>query len=68
MCFYKKINKKVNNEKNGILLKQYIHYIRNMRYLNKEMINDIRNMSDEEKMEIIILYNDIIDSIANIIN
>jgi hypothetical protein len=23
MCFYKKINKKINNDKNGILLKQY---------------------------------------------
>jgi hypothetical protein len=39
-----------------------------MRYLSKEMINDIRNMSDEEKMEIIILFNDIVDSMANIIN
>lgn len=58
-------------KKNGILLKQYIHYIhyiRNMRYLSKEMINDIRNMSDEEKMELIILFNDVVDSMANIIN
>jgi hypothetical protein len=45
-----------------------VFYLNNMRYLSKEMINDIRNMSDEEKMEIIILFNDIVDSMANIIN
>jgi hypothetical protein len=45
-----------------------VFYLNNMRYLSKEMINDIRNMSDEEKMEIIILFNDIVDSMADIIN
>jgi hypothetical protein len=39
------------------LLKKCIHNIRNMRKLDDEMINNIRNVSDEEKMYIIISFN-----------
>lgn len=53
--------KKINNENK--LLKKYIHDIRNIRILNKEMLNDIDIMTHEEKMCIIITLNDVIDSI-----
>jgi hypothetical protein len=31
--------------------------------LDKEMIHNIRNMSNEEKMEIIIAFNDVVENI-----
>jgi hypothetical protein len=34
-----------------------------MKSLDKEMINNIRNMSNEEKMEIIIALNDVVENI-----
>ena len=49
------------------LCKRYIHDIRNIRPLDKEMINNIRNMSNEEKMNIIITFNDIIEYLKDII-
>ncbi len=47
---------------NASLFKKYIHEIRNMRTLDEEMINNIRNMSSEEKMEIIISFNVVVDN------
>ena len=43
------------------MLAKYVHDIRNLNTLNKEMLNNIRNMSDEKKMEIIIALNDVVD-------
>ena len=38
-----------------------------MKPLDKEMINNIRNMSNEEKMNIIISFNDMVGYIKEII-
>ena len=42
------------------LCKKYIHEIRNIKILDEEMINNILNMSNEDKMDIIISFNHII--------
>jgi hypothetical protein len=47
------------------IFKKYLHDIRNMRVLDDEMINNIRTMSNEDKMEIIILFNDVVDNLKN---
>ena len=49
------------------LYKRYIHDIRNIKPLDKEMINNIRNMSNEEKMNIIISLNDVVEYIKGIL-
>ena len=49
------------------LCKKYIHEIRNIKILDKEMINNIRNMSNEDKMDIIISFNDVVDYLIQII-
>ncbi len=46
------------------LCRKYVHDVRNMKSLDKEMINNIRNMSNEEKMEIIIALNDVVENIS----
>jgi hypothetical protein len=58
---------KMTNNNDTKLYNKYIHDIRNMRSLNKEMINNIRNMSNEEKMDIIIMFNDMIEYINSIL-
>jgi fructose/tagatose bisphosphate aldolase len=47
----------IQNENVSELCKLYRYNIINMNILDTEMINNIRNMSDEEKMEIIIAFN-----------
>jgi hypothetical protein len=54
---------KMLNDNAGDLYKRYIHDIRNMKPLDKGMINNIRNMSNEDKMNIIILFNDVLEYI-----
>lgn len=54
----KMINHNIND-----LCRKYVHEVRNMKILDKEMINNIRDMSNEDKMEIIIAFNDIIENI-----
>ena len=49
------------------LCKKYIHEIRNIKILDEEMINNIRNMSNEDKMDIIISFNDVVDYLIKII-
>ena len=57
------------NENNKIsdLCKKYIHEIRNMKLLDKGMLSNIRDMSHEEKMDIIISLNDVIEYIKDAI-
>lgn len=50
------------------LCKKYIHEIRNIKILDEEMINNIRNMSNEDKMDIIISFNDVLDYLIKIID
>jgi len=45
-----------------------LHYIRNMKLLTKEQIATIRKMSDQEKMEVILAYDNIIHSINDLLN
>jgi hypothetical protein len=45
------------------LLQKYIHDIRNMEKLTKEMIFNISNMSHEDKMNIILIQNDVIQTL-----
>ena len=49
-------------------LKKCLHGIRNMQTLDKEMINKIRDMSDKDKMIIIILFNDMIEAVKETFN
>jgi len=57
----KNVNTKIYNS-NSLFIK-YLHHIRNMKTLDNEIINNIRDMSNEEKMEIIILFNDIVETL-----
>jgi hypothetical protein len=57
-CKEDKITNNVND-----LFKMYLHDIRNLKILDKEMINNIRNMSNEDKMDIIITLNDVIEGL-----
>lgn len=43
------------------LFRKYIHDIRNMKTLDNEMINNIRIMSNEDKMDIIIAFNNVVE-------
>ena len=55
-------NKIVNGD-NTNLCKLYICEIRNIKLLSDEMINNIRHMSHEDKMNIIIAFNDILENL-----
>ena len=44
------------------------HEIRNMKPLTKELINEIKNMSSIEKIEIILLYDEILQSVIESLN
>jgi hypothetical protein len=57
-----------NQENQEKLLKKYIHDIRNMKYLNKEMLNKIESMSSNNKMEIIITFNEVVDGLMSILH
>ena len=48
-----------------ILLKQYLHDIRNYKQLTSEMIHNISKMSDEDKMTIILLYDNMMSNLAD---
>ena len=54
---------KIINHNATDLCKKYIHEIRNIKPLDKEMINNIRNMSNKDKMDIIIEFNDVVESL-----
>ena len=45
------------------LFRTYLHDIRNMKTLDREMIRNIRNMSNDEKIDIILTMNDVIDGL-----
>lgn len=49
------------------LLRKYIHDIRNMKELNKEMINNICKMTNEEKLEIILILNDVVQALKELL-
>jgi len=50
------------------LLQTYIHDIRNMNNLNSQQMDDIRNMTSEDKMEIIFTYNKVLQAVKEYLN
>ncbi len=57
----------MNSKNDNPILYKIIHDIRNMRELTKEMIQQICNMSHEEKMQIIITYNEVLMSVDELL-
>ncbi len=49
-----------------VLFKKYIHDIRNMKLLTREMTRNITNMTHDEKMLIITSQNSVIESLKNL--
>jgi hypothetical protein len=58
---------KTSNKNTKDLLYTYIHEIRNIKFLDENIINNIRNMSDADKMKIILTYNDVIERIEGLL-
>lgn len=52
---------------NTVLFIKYLDNITSIRPLNKEMIDSVRNMSDENKMAIIITFNNVLESVSTFI-
>lgn len=62
ICRMKRNIPPTNNVVNNNLSKKYIDDIKNMVYLDDKKIDNIKNMNDEEKMKIIIEFNNAIKS------
>lgn len=56
----KKVYKSINDNSNE-LLKIYTHQIRNIVALDKYMIENVSKMTSEDKLDIIVALNDILD-------
>lgn len=54
---------KSENVNNNVLCKKYMHYIRNCKVLDETMIHNIRSMSNEEKINIIISLNEVVKNL-----
>ena len=52
-------------KQDDIFLKQYLHDIRNYKQLTPEMIQNIRKMNNEDKMTIILLYDNMMSNLAD---
>jgi len=63
-----RIDEETKEESSTKLLQQYIHEIRNLKLLTKEMIQNIRNMPCEDKMEIILVFNDVVEGLQQLID
>jgi hypothetical protein len=49
-------------------LKQYLDVITNMKKFDKDMINTIQYMPEQDKMEIIIMFNKVVQYMVEIID
>ena len=49
-----------HNTTNKELIKKYIHVIRNSNTFNIEILNAINNLSKEDRLELLIIYNEMI--------
>ena len=63
-----KLNKWNNNIISNNLIVNYVNDIKNMRYLDDKKISNIQNMNEEEKMKIIITFNNVIKSFRDVFN
>jgi galactose-1-phosphate uridylyltransferase len=60
-------DEKMANYNGSDLFRKYVHDIRNMIILDKETINNIRNMTNEEKMDIILALNDVVENLKSVV-
>ena len=65
--WYKVCNESKIVPHNTNLVRQYLHDIRDLRTLDKVMINNIRTMSNEDKMSIIIALNSVVETLKTFI-
>ena len=52
--------------KNNELLNNYIQNIKNLKTFNKEVLTDINNMSNEDRLEILITYNKMVEYVESL--
>ncbi len=45
---------------------KYVYAVRNLKLLTKENINDIRTMTNNDKMEIIVALNDVVECLLSV--
>jgi hypothetical protein len=57
------IENNIINDNASELCKKYIENIKNLIKIDEKMINNIRNMSNEDKMDIIIEFNNVIENL-----
>jgi len=57
------IENNIINHNASDLCKKYIENIKNLIKIDEEMINNIRNMSNEDKMDIIIKFNNVVENL-----
>jgi len=57
------IENNIINHNASDLCKKYIKNIKNLIKIDEEMINNIRNMSNEDKMDIIIEFNNVVENL-----
>ena len=55
-----------NNNNDNDLLNKYICHIKNLKMLNKEVLININNMSYEDRLEILLTYNEMISYIETL--
>jgi hypothetical protein len=61
LCSYKE--NKIISHNDIDLFRKYINDIVDLKLLDKEMINNIRNMTNEDKMDIIITLNNVVQNL-----
>ena len=61
-----KNDESIKNNNDDDLLNKYICHIKNMKSFNKEILTDINNMSNEDRLEILITYNNMIEYIESL--
>jgi hypothetical protein len=61
-------NSKILPPYQNVIFYKVLHDIRNMKLLTDSNIEDIMKMDSNEKMEIILVYNSILDSLLQVIN
>ena len=58
----------IHTDTQSVIFYKILHDIRNMQLLTKSNIEDIYKMDSNQKMEIIIVYNSIVEHLLQIVN
>ena len=61
-------SKSGSQDNSNYIFRKYLHDIRNMKTLDEEMIHNIRNMSSDEKMDIIIAFSGVVENLLHLID